>query len=104
MIMGKSLGGARLSMPMMELMLHAVEGVRVLCEEVVLGGEVMIVWEEFLTVQNLDVGRTYSSWQCMQLVLNCLPLLNHLFTLIVASFKKIQAHVSVDCSFSDMHV
>ena len=102
--MGKSLG-AKLSVPMMELMIHAVEGVKVLCEEVmVMGGDVLTVAngsnvgkerEEFLSPQNLDIGRTYTSCQCVQLIITYLPLLDHLFSLIVASFKKVQNHVSL---------
>lgn len=101
----KSLGGARLSVPMVELMIHAVEGVRVLCEEVTVTGsdvsDVLKVGEdgggggEFLTPQNLDLGCTYSSWQCVQLIITYLPLLDHLFSLIAAAFKKVQNHVSV---------
>ena len=101
----KPQGTARLSVPLAEMIIHAVEGVKSLCEDVtVVGGGgaeagkgVESREEESLTMQNLDVCRTYSSWQCVQLVLDYLPLLHHLFSLIVATFKKIQNHVSAVC-------
>ena len=97
-------GNARLSVPLAELMIHSVEGMKSLCDDVtVVGGASTshsskregLGMEGKLTIQNLDVCETYSSYKCVETIISYLPLLNHLFSLVVASFKKIQNHVSV---------
>ena len=98
----KLIGGVRMSVPMMELMIQAVESMKVLCDEVavVRGKGLNLEHEEragekFLTVRNMDVMQTYSNWECIQLILTHAPILNHLFYLIVTAFKKVQAHVNM---------
>lgn len=88
----KALGGVKLSMPVVELLIHAVEGAKVLCaeagEENREGGGTT-----HLTPQGLDVSVDYSAWECMEMLLGYLPLYKDLFSLVMTTFRKIQAHV-----------
>ena len=108
--MVKFLGGGKLNIPVVELMLHVVEGVRVLCEETRVssssspeeggrrkeGGEDQGAGgSRRLTPQGLDVGGVYSSGQGVEMLLSYLPLFKTLFTLLMTSFRKVQAHVSM---------
>ena len=90
----KVLGGIKLSVPAVELIIHAVESVKFLCEEV---DETRGEGEggaTHLTPQGMDVGVVYSASECMEMLLGYLPLYKDLFSLVMATFKKIQAHVS----------
>lgn len=106
----QGIANARMSVPVADMMIHAVEGVKSLCEDVTVVGtsgsgamEDGTVGAEAgggeasLTLQNLDVCHTYSSQVCVEMIISYAPLLNHLFSLIVAAFKKIQSHVSGVC-------
>lgn len=97
--MMKMLGGIRLSVSMAELVLYAVENTAVLCEEVGLssGREVQGSEEGYssLSPEGIDVsGGKYTSRQCVEMLLTHLPLFRMLFSVTVAAFKKMQAHVS----------
>lgn len=89
----KLLGGVKLSVPMVELLIHAVDGVRTLCQAVGVVRREGTAGSEHLTPQNLDVGGAYSGWACMDMLLTYLPLFKNLFSITMATFKKVQAHV-----------
>ena len=96
--MMKVLGGVKLSVPMVELLIHAVDGVRTLCQTVGVGHREGGVADsssssEHLTPQTLEVGGAYSGWACVEMLLTYLPLFKTLFAITLATFKKIQSHV-----------
>lgn len=104
--MMKVLGGVKLSVPMVELLIHAVDGMRTLCQAVGVGRKEGGVASENLTPLTLEVGGAYSGWACVEMLLNYLPLFKNLFAITVASFKKVQSHVSKKffCIYGEAHV
>lgn len=89
----KVLGGAKLSMPVVDLMVRAVEGVKFLCEEVGGARKEGEGKAAHLTPQGMDVGVVYTASDCVEMLLGYLPLYKDLFSLLMATFRKIQAHV-----------
>lgn len=89
----KVLGGIKLSMPAVDLMVHAVEGVKFLCEEVGVAHKESEGKTVHLTPQGMDVGVVYTASDCVEMLLGYLPLYKDLFSLVIATFRKIQAHV-----------
>ncbi len=91
----KVLGGVKLSVPMVELVIHAVDGMRTLCQAVGGGKQEGVASSgERLTPQGLEVGVAYSGCVCVEMLLTYLPLFKTLFSISLATFKKIQTHVS----------
>ena len=95
-------GGVKLSTPVVELMVHAVESIKILCEDV--SRREGVAGMSHLTPQGLDVvGGVYSGGECVEMLLNYLPLFRDLFSVIMATFKKIQSHVSIGMGFAILH-
>lgn len=88
----KALGGVKLSMPVVELLIHAVEGAKVLFEEVGEGTREG-GGTTHLAPKGLDVGVAYSAWECAEMLLGYLPLYKDLFSIVMTTFRKIQTHV-----------
>ena len=93
--MMKILGGVKLSVPMIEVLIQAVEGVRLIGEDIRgTRGKDVSSRPISISPSSLDVCSSNSSWQCLDMLLKYLPLLNDMFSLLVATFKKLQSHVS----------
>lgn len=89
----KLLGGVKLSVPLVELILRGVEGLRKLCDQVAgMGRE--LARDVPLSPLKFEIGAVYSASQCLEMLLTHLPLFRDLFSLVMATFKKIQTHVS----------
>lgn len=87
----RSLGTVRLTTPLVELLIQAVDNLRILCEEM------SVVTKDSeatpLTPQSFEVGGVYSSHLCVDMLISYLPLFKDLFSLVKAAYKKIHAHV-----------